>query len=63
MSPSSEAGWTGADGLAHLPGLQVVVDDGVDDVWQLAAEHHLAHLHQVRAEQVPQPLQHTHIII
>ena len=59
---SSAAGWAGADGLADLPGVQVVVDDVVDDVGELAAQHHLAHLHQVRAEQVPQPLQRTYII-
>ena len=63
MSPSSAAGWAGPDGLADLPGVQVVVDDVVDDVGELAAQHHLAHLHQVRAEQVPQPLQHTYTII
>merc|ERR1712038_2057007 len=53
---SSAAGRTGPDGLADLPGLQVVVDDIVYDVGELAAQHHLAHLHQVRAEQVTQPL-------
>ena len=57
------AGRTGADGLADLPGLQVVVDDVVDDVGELRPQHHLAHLHQVGAEQVTQLLSRGDIVI
>ena len=51
-SVQSPRRWAGSDHLTDLVWVEVLLDEAINDVWYLGAQHQVAGGHQVGAEQL-----------